>query len=244
MTTEQRLQRLEDEFEVVKDLLTSTARYAESANRGLDQVVGAIERLTESQAASQAALDERFRQVSETQIASQAALDAQLGQLGRSQAETERQLGQISEAQAATERQIERLFEAQAATERQLERTSLAQAATEAQLERTSLAQAATEAQLERTSLAQAATEAQLERTNQRLDEFIFQVQRLLSRDAERLDIVEGRIERLEAIAQRLDRNYEAQQSQFQEFQLTTRASQERQERLLEYLLRRDGETR
>ncbi len=216
MTTEQRLQRLEDEFEVVKDLLTATARYAESANQGLDRVVGIIDRLTESQAASQTALDERFRQISETQIASQAALDAQLGQLGRSQAETERQIGRISEAQAATERQIGRLFEAQAATE----------------------------AQLERTSLAQAATEAQLERTNQRLDEFIFQVQRLLSRDAERLDIVEGRIERLEAIAQRLDRNYEAQQSQFREFQITTRASQERQERVLEYLLRRDGETR
>jgi chromosome segregation ATPase len=216
MTTEQRLQRLEDEFEIVKDLLVSTARYAESANRGLDQVVGAIERLTESQATSQAALDERFRQVSETQIASQAALDAQLGQLGRSQAETEILFGRMSEAQAATERQIERLFEAQAATERQIERTSAAQAA----------------------------TEAQLERTNQRLNEFIFQVQRLLSRDAERLDIVEGRIERLEAIAQRLDRNYEAQQSQFQEFQITTRASQERQERVLEYLLRRDGETR
>jgi chromosome segregation ATPase len=202
MTTEQQLQRLEDEFEVVKDLLTSTARYAESANRGLDRAMGIIDRLTESQAASQAAWDERFRQISETQIASQAALDAQLGQLGRSQAETDRQ--------------IERLFEAQAATE----------------------------AQIERTSLAQASTEAQLERTTQRLDEFIFQVQRLLSRDAERLDIVEGRIERLEAIAQRLDRNYEAQQTQFQEFQLTTRASQERQERLLEYLLRRDGETR
>jgi hypothetical protein len=220
MTTEQRLQRLEDEFEVVKDLLTSTARYAESANRGLDRAMGTIDRLAESQAASQAAWDKRFRQISETQIASQAAwdeqfrqmseaqaasqaaLDAQLGQLGRSQAETERQLGQISEAQSATE------------------------------------------AQIERTSAAQAATEAQLERTSQRLDEFIFQVQRLLSRDAERLDIVEGRIERLEAIAQRLDRNYEAQQSQFQEFQLTTRASQEHQERLLEYLLRRDGETR
>jgi chromosome segregation ATPase len=220
MTSEQRLQRLEDEFEIVKDLLTSTARYAESANRELVRVVGALERLAESQATSQAAwderfrqmseaqaasqavLDERFRQVSETQIASQAALDAQLGQLGRSQAETERQLGQISETQAATEKQAERLFEAQAATE------------------------------------------AQLERTTQRLDEFIFQVQRLLSKDAEHLDIVEGRIERLEAIAQRLDRNYEAQQAQFQEFQITTRASQERQERVLEYLLRRDGETR
>jgi chromosome segregation ATPase len=188
MTSEQRLQCLEDEFEIVKDLLTSTARYAKSANRERDRVVRALEQLAESQAASQAAQDERFRQVSETQIASQAALDAQLGQLSRSQAETERH--------------IERLFEAQAATE------------------------------------------AQLERTDQRLNGFIFQVQRLLSRDVERLDNVEGRIEHLEAIAQRLDRNYEAQQTQFQEFQLTTRASQERQERLLEYLLRRDGETR
>ncbi|WP_404785093.1 hypothetical protein [Altericista sp. CCNU0014] len=188
MTTEQRLQRIEDEFEVVKDLLVSAARYAESANQELDRVVGLIERLTESQAVSQAVLDERFRQVSETQTASQSALDAQLGQLSRSQAETDIQLKRMLEAQAATS--------------------------------------------------------AQLEQTSQRLDEFIFQAQRLLSRDAERLDNAEGRIERLEAIAQRLDRNYEAQQSQFQEFQMTTRASQDRQERILDYLLRRDGETR
>ncbi len=210
MTTEQRLQRLEDEFEVVKDLLASAARYAESANQGLDRVWATIDRVTESQAVSQAAWNEQFRQISEAQAASRAAWDEQFRQ--------------ISEAQAASRAALDERF-------RQVSETQTA-------------SQAALDAQLGQLGRSQAATEAQIERTDQRLDEFIFQVQRLLSRDAERLDIVEGRIERLEAIAQRLDRNYEAQQVQFQEFQITTRASQERQERLLEYLLRRDSETR
>lgn len=51
MTTEQRLNRLEDEFETVKELLMSAARYAESANEGLD-------RLTERQDRTQAQLDQ------------------------------------------------------------------------------------------------------------------------------------------------------------------------------------------
>lgn len=37
MTTEQRLTDLEDEFDTVKQLLAAAARYAESANRGLEQ---------------------------------------------------------------------------------------------------------------------------------------------------------------------------------------------------------------
>lgn len=37
MTTEQRLTNLEDEFDTVKQLLAAAARYAESANRGLEQ---------------------------------------------------------------------------------------------------------------------------------------------------------------------------------------------------------------
>ena len=47
----QRLDRIEDEFETVKQLLASAARYAESANEGL-------ERLTEKQDRTQTQLDQ------------------------------------------------------------------------------------------------------------------------------------------------------------------------------------------
>ena len=39
MTTEQRLDQLEDEFETVKQILASAARYAESATRNLDRFI-------------------------------------------------------------------------------------------------------------------------------------------------------------------------------------------------------------
>lgn len=50
MTTEQRLDKIEDEFETVKQLLVSTARYAESANNRID-------RLSERQDHTQRQLD-------------------------------------------------------------------------------------------------------------------------------------------------------------------------------------------
>ena len=71
-----------------------------------------------------------------------------------------------------------------------------------------------------------------------RVDEFVFQAQRLFNQHAERLIRLEGKAERLEAIVLRLDRNYSAQQSQLQEFQQTTGATLERIDRVLEYLLR------
>lgn len=46
-----------DEFETVKELLFSAARYAESANQKLDQVAGKVDQLAESQLRSQAQLD-------------------------------------------------------------------------------------------------------------------------------------------------------------------------------------------
>jgi len=39
----------------------------------------------------------------------------------------------------------------------------------------------------------------------------------------------------------KLDRNYEEQKSQFQEFKLTTGAALERIDRILDYLLRQQG---
>jgi chromosome segregation ATPase len=139
---DQRLDRIEDEFETVKQLLASAARYAESANAKIDQ-------LSDRQDRTQAQLDQLSRKVDDlTTIQSQ---------------------------------------------------------------------------------------------TESRLDEFIFQVQRLLTQNAERLIRVEGQADRLEALLLRLDRNYEAQQSQFLEFQRTTNAALERIDRVVDYLMRQQG---
>jgi chromosome segregation ATPase len=139
---DQRLDRIEDEFETVKQLLASAARYAESANAKIDL-------LSDRQDRTQAQLDQLSRKVDDlTTIQSQ---------------------------------------------------------------------------------------------TESRLDEFIFQVQRLLTQNAERLIRVEGQADRLEALLLRLDRNYEAQQSQFLEFQRTTNAALERIDRVVDYLMRQQG---
>ncbi|NEP62687.1 MAG: 6-aminohexanoate hydrolase [Symploca sp. SIO2G7] len=132
MTTQQRLNRLEDEFETVKELLISAARYSSSANERLEQLTVKVDRLTESQ---------------ET---------------------TQTQLNQLSE----------------------------------------------------------------------RVDAFVFNAQRLFSQTGERMIIVEGQTERLVGVVQMLQRNYSAQQSQLQEFQLTTNAALERIDRILDYLLK------
>jgi len=87
----------------------------------------------------------------------------------------------------------------------------------------------------------QTQTQVQLNQLSSRVDEFVFQAQRLFTQNAERLIRLEGQTERLEALAQRLDRNYSAQQSQLQEFQQTTGAALERIDRVLDYLLRQQG---
>lgn len=80
-----------------------------------------------------------------------------------------------------------------------------------------------------------------LARLDARIDEFVFQAQRLLTGQAERLERVEGQAERADAIITRLDRNYEAQQSQLAEFRITTNAALERIDRVLDYLMRQQG---
>ncbi|NEP62979.1 MAG: 6-aminohexanoate hydrolase [Symploca sp. SIO2G7] len=146
MTTQQRLNRLEDEFSTVKELLISAARHASSANERLEQLTVKVDRLTESQETTQTQLD----------------------RLTESQETTQTQLNQLSE----------------------------------------------------------------------RVDAFVFNAQRLFSQTGERMIIVEGQTERLVGVVQMLQRNYSAQQSQLQEFQLTTNAALERIDRILDYLLK------
>lgn len=81
--------------------------------------------------------------------------------------------------------------------------------------------------------------ESQLQMSN-RVGEFVFQSQRLFTRLGDRGESHEARIERLEAITQRLDRGYEEQRSLNQEFRTTTNAALERIDRILDYLMRED----
>jgi ABC-type transporter Mla subunit MlaD len=153
---DQRLDRIEDEFETVKQLLTSAARYAESANEKLD-------RLSEKQDRTQTQLDQLAVRVDEL-------------------------------------------------------------------------------------TAAQAHTQTQLDQLSGRVDEFILQASRVFAQQGERMIRVEGLTESLTGVVQRLDRNYQAQQSQLQEsqqstqeFQRTTNAALERIDRILDYLLRQQG---
>lgn len=163
MTTEQRLNNVEDDLESVKKLLASAARYAESANQKLDRLSDRVDSLTTAQNRTQAQLDQ---------------LGFRVDQLVASQAQTQTQLDQLTQ-------KVDQLAE--------------------------------------------------------RVDSFVYHAQRLFTALGERLVPVEGQTERFEPVIRMLARNYEAQQSQLQEFQITTRASLERIDRVLDYLVKQSG---
>ena len=146
MTTEQRLDRVENDLDAVRQVLTSAATYAESANQRTEQQGERIDQLISFQDRSQTQIDE------------------------------------LREAQNHTQMKLDQL--------------------------------------------------------SGRVDEFVFHAQRLFTQQATILERVDGRTESLEAIVTRLDRSYEEQKSQFQEFQRTTNAALERIDRVLDYLLR------
>ena len=80
-----------------------------------------------------------------------------------------------------------------------------------------------------------------IDQLSSRVDEFIFHTQRLFNKAGGEIEETKARTERLEAIMLKLDRNYEEQKSQFQEYQLTTNAALERIDRVLDYLLRQSA---
>ena len=71
-----------------------------------------------------------------------------------------------------------------------------------------------------------------------RVDEFVFQSQRLFGQQASRLINVEGQTERFEAVIRKLDRNYEEQKASLNEYRKTTNATLERIDRILDYLVK------
>ncbi len=84
-------------------------------------------------------------------------------------------------------------------------------------------------------------TQTQLDQLSSRVDEFIFHTQCLFNKAGSEIEETKARTERLEALMLKLDRNYEEQKSQFQEYQLTTNAALERIDRVLDYLLRQSA---
>jgi chromosome segregation ATPase len=103
------------------------------------------------------------------------------------------------------------------------------------------ITQRRTQSQLDQLAQMQIQTQAKLNQMSNRVDEFVFQAQRLFTQSAGKLDNAEGQTERLEAVVRRLDRNYEEQQSQLREFRLTTNAALERIDRVLDFLVREQG---
>lgn len=94
----------------------------------------------------------------------------------------------------------------------------------------------------------QTRTTAQLDQLTQkvdqltdRVDNFVYHAQRLFTALGDRLVPIKGQTDRFEPVIKMLARNYEAQQSQLQEFQITTNASLERIDRILDYLLKQSG---
>jgi hypothetical protein len=80
-----------------------------------------------------------------------------------------------------------------------------------------------------------------VDQLSDKLDIFVTQTQRLFTKAGGEIEETKARTDRLEALMLKLDRNYEEQKSQFQEFKLTTGAALERIDRVLDYLLRQQG---
>jgi chromosome segregation ATPase len=150
-------------------------------------------------------------------------------------------LERLTERQDRTQAQLDQLSSRQDVTTTQLDRLTVTVEDISTQVKELTTAQALTQTQLDNLTNTQAHTQRQLDQLSSRVDEFVFQAQRLLTQNAERLIRVEGQVDRLEALFQLLNRNYSAQQSQLQEFQQTTGAALERIDRVLDYLLKQQG---
>lgn len=116
MTTEQRLDRVEDDLAAVKQLLASAATYAESANRGLELAVR-----------RQSATDTQIAQLLEAQTATDAKLDRlteRVDELTTAQNRTQTHLDQIAARFDQMSERVDQLTAAQNRTQTQLEQLS------------------------------------------------------------------------------------------------------------------------
>jgi predicted nuclease with TOPRIM domain len=78
-------------------------------------------------------------------------------------------------------------------------------------------------------------------RSDERLNSFIYEVQRLLSNHGGRLERIESGLETLVATAQRHDRNAEADRAESRAFRLEMQSMTSRLDALVHYLMRQNG---
>jgi DNA repair exonuclease SbcCD ATPase subunit len=131
-------------------------------------------------------------------------------------------------------RRIDELGTKQDRTQIMLDELGAKQDRTQIMLDELGAKQDRTQTQLDRLGM-------RVDQLSSRVDEFIFHTQRLFNKAGGEIEETKARTERLEAIMLKLDRNYEEQKSQFQEYQLTTNAALERIDRVLDYLLRQSA---
>jgi chromosome segregation ATPase len=145
-----------------------------------------------------------------------------------------RRIDELGTKQDRTQIMLDELGAKQDRTQIMLDELGAKQDRTQIMLDELGAKQDRTQTQLDRLGM-------RVDQLSSRVDEFIFHTQRLFNKAGGEIEETKARTERLEAIMLKLDRNYEEQKSQFQEYQLTTNAALERIDRVLDYLLRQSG---
>jgi chromosome segregation ATPase len=142
MTNSQRLDNIENDLETVKQLLISTARYAESANQGIEQLnqrqdltQRQLDRLSVSVQALGEKIDNFVDTTSdfvETTKARNAVMDGVITRLEESQISTNAVITRLEESQISTNVTTTRLEESQISTNAAITRLEESQISTNA----------------------------------------------------------------------------------------------------------------
>ena len=124
---------------------------------------------------------------------------------------------------------------------RRLDELTINQDRTQSYLDELTIKQDRTQSHLDELGVRIDQVGAKVDQVSDKVDSFITHTQRLFTKAGNEIEETKARTERLEALMLKLDRSFEEQKSQFQEFQLTTGAALERIDRVLDYLLRQQG---
>jgi hypothetical protein len=95
----------------------------------------------------------------------------------------------------------------------------------------------ATQAILRQLAESQVRTEQTVNRLSERVDSFVFEAQRVLGNQGDRLSRIEAAVETLAATAQRHDRNAEADRAESRAFRVEMQSMTSRLDALVHYLM-------
>jgi len=84
-------------------------------------------------------------------------------------------------------------------------------------------------------------TEQTVSRLSERVDSFVFEAQRVLGNQGDRLSRIESAVETLAATAQRHDRDAEADRAESRAFRVEIQSMTSRLDALVHYLMRQQG---